>query len=108
MSRVKNHIGGIKNNKYKIAAIDFGIKHNILRLLESHDCSIKVFPAKVSKNEVLKFNPDGLFLSNGPGDPAAVSYGIALVKFFLEKKITYFWDLSWTPNSLNCIRSKNI
>ena len=79
-----------KDNKYKIAAIDFGIKHNILRLLESHDCSIKVFPAKVSKNEVLKFNPDGLFLSNGPGDPAAVSYGIDLVKFFLEKKLPIF------------------
>ena len=79
-----------KNNKYKIEAIDYGIKHNILRLLESHDCSIKVFPAKVSKNEVLKFNPDGLFLSNGPGDPAAVSYGIDLVKFFLEKKLPIF------------------
>ena len=79
-----------KNNKYKIAAIDFGIKHNILRLLESHNCSIKVFPANTSKDEILKFKPDGLFLSNGPGDPAAVTYAIDMVKFFLEKKLPIF------------------
>ena len=79
-----------KNNKYKIAAIDFGIKHNILRLLESSYCSIKVFPANVSTNELLRFKPDGLFLSNGPGDPAAVTYAIDMVKFFLEKKLPIF------------------
>ena len=72
--------------KYKIAAIDFGIKHNILRLLESHGCDVTVFPATVSATEILNINPDGIFLSNGPGDPAAVTYGIKTVKELLGKK----------------------
>ena len=71
---------------YKIAAIDFGIKHNILRLLESHGCEVTVFPATTTATEILKINPDGIFLSNGPGDPAAVSYGIETVKSLLGKK----------------------
>jgi carbamoyl-phosphate synthase small subunit len=72
--------------KHKIAAIDFGIKHNILRLLESHGCDVTVFPATVSATEILNINPDGIFLSNGPGDPAAVTYGIKTVKELLGKK----------------------
>ena len=72
--------------KHKIAAIDFGIKHNILRLLESHGCEVTVFPATASSNEILNINPDGIFLSNGPGDPAAVTYGIKTVKELLGKK----------------------
>jgi len=71
---------------YKIAAIDFGIKHNILRLLESHGCSITVFPANTNADDLLNFDPDGIFLSNGPGDPAAVTYGIETVKKLLGKK----------------------
>ena len=73
-------------SKYKIAAIDFGIKHNILRLLRSHGCNITVFPAITASSEILNFNPDGVFLSNGPGDPAAVSYGIKTVQDLLGKK----------------------
>ena len=72
--------------KHKIAAIDFGIKHNILRLLESHGCDVTVFPATTSATEILNINPDGIFLSNGPGDPAAVTYGIKTVKELLGKK----------------------
>ena len=72
--------------RFKIAAIDFGIKHNILRLLESHDCEVTVFPATATATEILKINPDGIFLSNGPGDPAAVTYGIETVKALLGKK----------------------
>ena len=72
--------------KHKIAAIDFGIKHNILRLLESHGCDVTVFPATVSATEILNINPEGIFLSNGPGDPAAVTYGIKTVKELLGKK----------------------
>jgi carbamoyl-phosphate synthase small subunit len=74
------------NGKYKIAAIDFGVKYNILRLLESHGCEITIFPATVSATEILDFNPGGIFLSNGPGDPAAVTYGIELVKELLGKR----------------------
>ena len=72
--------------KYKIAAIDFGIKHNILRLLDSHGCEVTVFPAATAAAEILNINPDGIFLSNGPGDPAAVTYGIKTVKELLGKK----------------------
>ena len=72
--------------KHKIAAIDFGIKHNILRLLESHGCDVTVFPATASATDILNINPDGIFLSNGPGDPAAVTYGIKTVKELLGKK----------------------
>ena len=72
--------------KHKIAAIDFGIKHNILRLLESHGCEVTVFPATTTAADILKIKPDGIFLSNGPGDPAAVTYGIKTVKELLGKK----------------------
>ena len=70
----------------KVAAIDFGIKHNILRLLKERDCTINVFPANTSPEEIMETDPDGIFLSNGPGDPSAVSYGIETVKALLGKK----------------------
>ncbi len=72
--------------KYKVAAIDFGIKLNILRLLEFYDCDVKVFPATTQASEILDYNPDGVFLSNGPGDPSAVKYGIQMVKDLIGKK----------------------
>ncbi len=78
--------GNEDENQFKVAAIDFGIKYNILRLLDDHGCSITVFPAHVSSNDILDFNPDGVFLSNGPGDPAAVTYGIKTVRELLGKK----------------------
>ncbi len=78
--------GNSNSKKYKIAAIDYGIKYNILKLLEEAECSITVFPAKTSAIEILKFNPDGVFLSNGPGDPSAVKYGIEMTKEILGKK----------------------
>lgn len=75
-----------RKGKYKVAVMDFGVKHNILRLLESHHCAITVFPAKITSKEILDYNPDGVFLSNGPGDPAAVDYGIKTVRELLGKK----------------------
>ena len=75
-----------KNPKYKIAVIDFGIKYNILRLLDSFGCEIEIFPADTEYTEIIKYNPDGVFLSNGPGDPQAVDYGIKTVKSLLGKK----------------------
>ena len=72
--------------RYRVAAIDYGIKLNILRLLESNGCNVTVFPANVTSREILNFNPDGVFLSNGPGDPEAVKYGIKTVKELLGKK----------------------
>ena len=74
------------NTIYKVAAIDFGIKSNILRILSDLKCGITVFPATVTANEILDYNPDGIFLSNGPGDPEACTYAIDTVKQLLGKK----------------------
>jgi carbamoyl-phosphate synthase small subunit len=71
--------------QFKVVAFDFGIKYNILRLLGSHGCDVTVVPAKTSAKEVLRKKPDGVFLSNGPGDPAPVSYAIEAVKGLLGK-----------------------
>jgi len=75
---------------YKVAAIDFGIKYNILRLLESHGCRIEVFPANSPIDKLLDFAPDGILLSNGPGDPAAVTYAIDMVKDLLKINLPIF------------------
>ena len=64
----------------RVAAYDFGIKTNILRRLAAHNCQVRVFPASTPAAEVLAWKPDGIFLSNGPGDPAAVTYAIDSIK----------------------------
>jgi len=71
--------------KYNVIAFDFGIKMNILRLLCSHGCNVKVVPATISAKEVLSRRPDGIFLSNGPGDPAPVNYAIRTARNLLGK-----------------------
>jgi carbamoyl-phosphate synthase small subunit len=68
-----------------VVAIDFGIKRNILRRLASYGCRVIVVPADTDPQDILKYEPDGIFLSNGPGDPAAVKEGIAVTKALLEK-----------------------
>ena len=72
--------------EYKVAAIDFGIKKNILRILEEFHCQVTVFPANTTAKDILSYDPDGVFLSNGPGDPAAVEYGIKTVKQLLGER----------------------
>lgn len=68
--------------KYTVAAIDCGIKFNILRILTKLGCEVHVFPARASAKDIRAINPDGVFISNGPGDPAAVSYVAETVKEF--------------------------
>jgi carbamoyl-phosphate synthase small subunit len=70
--------------EFTVVAIDFGVKRNILRRLASYGCRVVVVPANTSPEEILTYNPDGIFLSNGPGDPAAVSNGIQTVKALLD------------------------
>ena len=72
---------------YKIVAYDFGAKRNILRMLVDRGCDITVVPAQTPAEDVLAMNPDGGFLSNGPGDPEPCDYAIAAAKVFIEKKI---------------------
>lgn len=72
--------------RFRVAAYDFGIKQNILRLLVDSGAKVKVFPASTSSDEILRFNPDGIFLSNGPGDPEGVPYVIENVRNLIGKK----------------------
>jgi carbamoyl-phosphate synthase small subunit len=67
-----------------VAAYDFGIKTNILRRLAAHGCDVRVFPASAPASELLAMDPDGIFLSNGPGDPAAVTYAIDNVRELVD------------------------
>tara|TARA_B100000242_G_scaffold13145_1_gene8257 strand:- start:23 stop:1162 length:1140 start_codon:yes stop_codon:yes gene_type:complete len=73
------------SNKLKVVAIDFGIKKSILNRLVSHGCEILVLPSRSSMKDVLSNNPDGIFFSNGPGDPSSVSEGIDLARSLIEK-----------------------
>jgi len=73
-------------SQYKVVAYDYGIKRNILRLLTQAGCDVTVVPATMPAEDVLKMNPDGVFLSNGPGDPEPVTYAIANIKKILGKK----------------------
>ena len=73
--------------KHKVVAIDFGAKRNILRCLASAGCDVTVLPASATAEDVLAHNPDGVFLSNGPGDPAATGvYAVPMIKGILERK----------------------
>ncbi|MGL4826690.1 MAG: glutamine-hydrolyzing carbamoyl-phosphate synthase small subunit [Vibrionaceae bacterium] len=75
---------------YHVVAYDFGIKQNILRMLVDRGCHVTVVPATTPASEVLSLKPDGLFFSNGPGDPAACTYAIDACKQLLEKYIPIF------------------
>lgn len=75
---------------FTVVAIDFGIKRNILRRLASYGCRVIVVPANTPPEEILKYNPEGIFLSNGPGDPAAVSEGIETTKALLSSQKPVF------------------
>ncbi len=79
-----------KNLAKHVVAYDFGVKRNILRLLANRGCRVTVVPATTSAEKVLAMNPDGVFLSNGPGDPEPCDYAIAAIKTILEKKIPTF------------------
>ena len=86
---VWNDISGSDNkvpHRFSVVAFDFGIKYNILRILEALGCKITVVPANTSAKDVLAYNPDGIFLSNGPGDPSAVTYAIDSIRSLIGKK----------------------
>ncbi|MDD5747419.1 MAG: glutamine-hydrolyzing carbamoyl-phosphate synthase small subunit [Candidatus Omnitrophica bacterium] len=76
--------------KYTVVVIDCGVKLNILRSLAANNCRVTVVPATTSIKEILGYNPDGIMLSNGPGDPAAVQYVVETVRQLLKKKIPLF------------------
>ncbi len=76
--------------KFHVVAYDFGVKRNILRMLASRGCKITVVPAQTPAAEVLALKPDGVFLSNGPGDPEPCDYAVAAIREFLDQKLPTF------------------
>ncbi|MBW5286094.1 glutamine-hydrolyzing carbamoyl-phosphate synthase small subunit [Burkholderia gladioli] len=76
--------------RFKVVAYDFGVKYNILRMLAERGCDVTVLPAQASAAEALALNPDGVFLSNGPGDPEPCDYAIAAAKEFIERGVPTF------------------
>ncbi len=75
---------------WRVVAYDFGVKRNILRLLAERHCEITVVPASTSASEALAYQPDGIFLSNGPGDPEPCAYALDAIREFLQRKIPLF------------------
>jgi len=75
---------------FRVTAYDFGIKHNILRMLSERGCEVTVVPATTPADEVLADAPDGVFLSNGPGDPEPCDYAVAAIRRFLEAQVPVF------------------
>ncbi len=83
--------GALSEPKFHVAAIDFGAKHNILRCLASSGCSLTILPAQTSVEDVLRSKPDGIFLSNGPGDPAATAaHAVPLIRGLLGAGLPMF------------------
>ena len=80
----------MKSRRLKIAAYDYGMKRNILRRLSAHGCDVRVFPATVPASALLATSPDGVFLSNGPGDPAVLSYAIDNAKTLVSSDVPVF------------------
>jgi len=83
-------LAGKRISTFSVVAYDFGIKRNILRLLVAHNCRITVVPAQTSAAEVLALAPDGVFLSNGPGDPEPCDYAIEAIRSILSTNIPVF------------------
>ena len=79
-----------EGGKFKVVAYDFGVKRNILRMLVDRDCELTVVPAQTPASEVLAMNPDGIFLSNGPGDPEPCDYAIEAITEIVQTNIPVF------------------
>jgi carbamoyl-phosphate synthase small subunit len=83
------HLGN-PNATYKVAVLDFGVKRNILQCFADRDVYVRVFPAKTSLQEMESFQPDGYFISNGPGDPSSMDYAVETIKAILGLKRPLF------------------
>jgi carbamoyl-phosphate synthase small subunit len=90
VSTEEKYSWGNPNAPYHIVAYDYGIKRNILRLFAEHDCHVTVIPAETPAEEALALSPNGVFLSNGPGDPEAVTYAPGIVKQIAERGVPIF------------------
>jgi len=85
-----NHFPTVSDTQYHVVACDYGVKRNILRILADRGCRLTVVPAQTSAAEIMALNPDGVFLSNGPGDPEPCGYAIAAIRALLEIGVPLF------------------
>ena len=85
-----NGYGKLENPQYHVVAFDYGVKRNILRMLVSRGCKVTVLPAQASAEEALALKPDGVFLSNGPGDPQPCDYAIQAIKTIVDSNVPTF------------------
>lgn len=90
VSTHKTYFLGNDDAPKRVAVLDLGVKKNILRSLEERGCYLGVFNGKTSFAEMMKFNPDGFMISNGPGDPSTMDYAVNTVKTILEQKVPLF------------------
>ncbi len=90
VSTDSSYFYGDPDSRYKVAALDFGMKNSILKNLSNRGCYIQVYPAKTSFENLKKWNPNGYFLSNGPGDPSAMDYAINCIKNIIASKKPVF------------------
>ncbi len=81
---------GVPESRFRVVAMDFGVKKNILRMLVDRGCDVTVVPAKTTAEEIMALSPNGVFLSNGPGDPEPCDYAITAIKALLQKDIPLF------------------
>jgi carbamoyl-phosphate synthase small subunit len=86
----EGHRTSSEPGRWRVVAYDFGVKRNILRLLVEHGCDVTVVPAKTTADEVMALRPDGVFLSNGPGDPEPCTYAIEAIRALLEQSVPIF------------------
>jgi carbamoyl-phosphate synthase small subunit len=90
VSTAEPYTAGAESASYRVAVLDYGIKKSILKQLVSRDCYCRVFPARTTFEEMEAWKPDGYFLSNGPGDPAAMSYAVDTTRRILESSKAVF------------------
>ncbi|MBS4096263.1 MAG: glutamine-hydrolyzing carbamoyl-phosphate synthase small subunit [Sulfuricella sp.] len=88
--RLEGGFADVQAPRFNVVAYDYGVKRNILRMLAERGCKVTVLPAQAPVEEVFKLNPDGVFLSNGPGDPEPCDYAIQAIQAVLEKRIPTF------------------
>jgi carbamoyl-phosphate synthase small subunit len=94
--------GRQENPEFNVVAVDYGIKRNILRLLAGEGCKVTVVPATTSAEDILALKPDGIFLSNGPGDPEPLDYAVGAIRDLLGKKPIFGICLGHQLLSLAC------
>ncbi|KGM52188.1 carbamoyl-phosphate synthase [Lysobacter concretionis Ko07 = DSM 16239] len=85
-----NNVFAQTDGRFHVVAYDFGVKRNILRMLAARGCRVTVVPAQTPAAEVLALQPDGIFLSNGPGDPEPCDYAVAAIREFIDRRIPMF------------------